>query len=203
MIKMLKITVRVALLGAMIVGCYRGKPSDKPPIHPQRNMYDQPKYKAQAKSEFFTDHATMRVPVEGTVAREWLREDDVYYRGMDKDSNFVEKAPLELTEEGLDRGRERFNIFCAVCHGEVGDAHSIMVEKGFIPPPSFHQDRIRNMSDGEIFNIITEGIRNMPSYKNQIPVEDRWRIIQYFRALERSQNAHMNDIPVDLRKDLK
>lgn len=187
----------------MFCSCYRGEPSDKPPVHPNPNMYDQPKYKAQSESEFFADRATMRTPVEGTVGREWQRDDDAYFRGMDKNGDFIEKAPLELTEKGLLRGRERFDIYCSICHGAVGDARSIMVEKGFIAPPSFHQDRIRNMPDGQLFDTISNGIRNMPSYKNQIRVEDRWRIIQYMRALQRSQNARIDDIPKELRGNLK
>jgi len=166
-------------------------------------MYYQPKYNAQSESRFFADSAAMRIPVEGTIAREWSRGDDIYFTGMGPDSNFVQKGPLKLTEEGLKRGRERFDIYCSVCHGTVGDAQSIVVAKGFIPPPSFHQDRIRTMPDGQIFDAITNGVRNMPSYKNQIQVEDRWRIIQYLRALQRSQNAKIDDIPEKYRGNLK
>ena len=199
----LKISVLIIVSAVLIAGCYRGKSSKQEPIHLNPNMDSQPKYKAQSKSEFFVDGSTMRQPVEGTIARDELREDDAYYRGMDKKGNFIRKNPVELTENGLNRGQERFGIYCAVCHGAVGDARSIMVEKQYLPPPSFHQDRIRNMPDGEIFNIISNGIRNMPSYKNQIPVEDRWLIIQYLRALQKSQNARIDDIPLGMREEIK
>jgi len=195
----------IFLTGLMITvtGCYRGERSDKPPVHLNPNMDNQPKYKAQSQSDFFDDHSAMQLPVEGTVSREGLREDDAYYRGLDNDGNFIQRSPVELTEAGLNRGRERFGIYCTVCHGAAGDARSIMVEKQYIPPPTFHQDRMREMPDGEIFNTISNGIRNMPSYKNQIPVEDRWLIIHYLRVLQRSQNAHIADIPESMREDLK
>jgi len=203
MTKIPKIAFFPLLSIMMLCGCYRGEPSDKPPVHLNPDMDDQPKYKAQSRSEFFADSASMRTPVEGTVARDWLRDDDPYFRGMDHDGKYIEKTPIDLTAAGLKRGRERFDIYCSICHGAVGDAQSIMVERGFIPPPTFHQDRIRNMPDGQIFDAITNGVRNMPSYKNQIPVEARWRIIQYMRALQRSQNAHLEDIPIAKRGDLK
>jgi len=191
------------LMATAVSGCYRGQTSDKPPVHLNPNMDDQPKYLPQAEGDFFENRSAMRMPVEGTVAREWLRDDDAYYRGMDKNGDFIKYDPVEVTEENLKRGRERFDIYCAVCHGEVGDAKSIMVEKQFIPPPTFHQDRIRNMPDGQIFDTITNGIRNMPSYRNQIPVRDRWLIIHYLRALQMSQNAKLTDIPENMRGNLK
>lgn len=199
----LRITIFMLVAVVLAGGCYRGKTSKNEPVHLNPNMDSQPKYKPQAESDFFVDHSTMRQPVEGTVARGQLREEDDFYRGIDRSGNFIKKNPLPLTEDDLNRGRERFGIYCAVCHGAVGDARSIMVEKQYVLPPTFHQDRLRQMPDGEIFNTITNGIRNMPSYKNQIPVEDRWRIIQYLRALQKSQNARLEDIPEEMRVGLE
>ena len=163
-------------------------------------MDSQQKYKPQSLSKFFTDGSTMRHPVEGTIARGSLNADEVYYTGKtDKSEEFVKKSPVKITAKGMERGRERFNIYCAVCHGGAGDAKSIMVEKGYIPPPSFHSDLIRNYPDGHIFNVITNGVRNMPSYKFQIPVKDRWLIVNYLRALQRSQNADLEDVPQNKR----
>ncbi len=194
----------VLLLAALIAtGCYRGKSSKNEPVHLNPNMDSQPKYKPQSESRFFSDGSTMRQPVEGTVARGQLRDNDALYHGIDERGNFIRRNPVPLTEDGLNRGRERFGIYCAVCHGAIGDGKSIMVEKQYIPPPTFHQDRIRQMPDGEIFNIISDGIRNMPSYKNQIPVEDRWLIIHYLRALQRSQNAHIGDMPEEFRGEIE
>jgi len=187
----------------MASGCYRGERSDKPPVHLNPNMDTQEKYKPQAEGDFFEDHSTMETPVAGVVAREYLRDDDAFYRGIDENGNSLKESPVPLTEEGLARGRERFGIYCAVCHGPVGDGKSIMVEKQYIPPPTYHQDRLRQMPDGEIFNTVSNGLRNMPSYKNQIPVMDRWQIIHYLRALQRSQDATISDVPPQLREELK
>jgi hypothetical protein len=187
------------VLAISLAGCTRGRPSSKPPIHPNPNMMSQEKYKAQSGSAYFTDSAAMRVPVEGTVARGELQEDPIYYRGRDTAGAFVGHVPLPVGMALLQRGRERFDIYCAPCHSRVGDGRGIMVTRGYLPPPSFHDDRIRGMRDGEIFNTITNGIRNMPSYGAQIPVADRWAIIAYLRALQRSHNAAVDDVPAELR----
>jgi hypothetical protein len=191
------------VMAVLLAGCYRGQPSDKPPIHPNPDMDNQPRYDPQSESKFFDDHSAMRQPVEGTVAREWLREDDAYYRGKDKNGEYVEENPVPLSGESLSRGRERFDIYCSVCHGRVGDGQGIVVEKGFVPPPSFHEDRIRSLPDGQIFDVISNGLRNMPSYGHQIPVRDRWLIIQYIRALEKSQMATEEEIPRSVLDSLK
>ena len=195
--------IPLVILSLLLVGCYRGRPSEKQPVHLNRDMDSQPKYKAQSEGDFFANSSAMRLPVERTVARGQLREDDALFRGRDDNGGFLKKAPVQLTESGLRRGRERFDIYCSVCHGRVGDGRGVMVEKGYIPPPSFHIDRIRQMDDGEIFDVISNGIRNMPSYRNQIPVRDRWKIIQYLKALQRSQNAAISDIPEPMRNDHK
>lgn len=192
------------LLGfVLLVGCTRQHPSEKPPVHLNRDMDNQLKYKAQAESKFFEDGATMRTPVAGTVARGNLREDDIFYKGRYADGRFAEKAPVEITRQLLDRGRERYNIYCAPCHSRVGDGRGIMVNRGYIPPPTFHSERIREMPDGEIFDVITNGVRNMPSYRHQINPQDRWAVIIYLRALQRSRNATIEDIPAELRESIR
>jgi len=187
----------------LISGCYRERPSDNPPIHFVPDMDSQLKNKSQTKSDFFEDRSSMRQPVEGTIARGQLKEDDAFYFGKDSRGNFVKNNPVSLDEKTMSRGQERFDIYCSMCHGRVGDGKGIVVEKGLTPPPSFHIDRIRNIPDGELFDIISNGIRNMPSYKHQIPVDDRWAIIHYFRALQRSQNALLSDIPAEMRDKLE
>lgn len=184
-------------------GCYRKRPSDKPPIHLNPNMDRQEKYKAQSESGFFEDHATMRQPVDGTVARGYLREDTEYYEGKDRRGRFIKKAPVEIDMNIMERGQERYNIYCSPCHSRVGDGRGIMVNKGYLPPPSFHNNRIRRMPDGEIYNVITNGVRNMPAYRHQINPDDRWAIVVYIRALQRSQNAAINDLPEEMRDDIK
>ncbi len=193
----------VSSIVILISSCYRGRPSEDPPIHPNQDMMYQPKYMPQSQSNFFADSATMRPSVPGTVAREELRADDAYYRGMNKDSSFVKISPVPVTLLVLKRGQERYNIYCSVCHGRVGDGKGIMVDRGYIPPPSYHTDRLRNMPDGQIFDDISNGVRNMPAYRNQIPVSDRWAIVAYLRALQRSQNAGENDVPLEQRQQLR
>jgi len=187
----------------LIASCYRGKPSEDPPIHLNPNMDSQPKYEAQERSEFFEDGATMRYPAPGTVARGDLRADDIYYSGKDLNGTLVEKAPVEVTMTLLRRGQERFNIYCAPCHDRTGAGQGIIIKKGYLPPPSFHIDRLRESPDGHIYDVITNGIRNMPAYNHQIPVADRWAIVEYVRALQRSQNAVLSDVPEELRGEIK
>ncbi len=188
---------------ALIVGCYQGRPSEKPPIHLNPNMDNQSKYKAQSHNPFFANGATMRQPVAGTVARGYLREDDAFYRGVDAAGAFVKKAPLKLTAATLTRGQQRYNIYCTPCHGQVGDGKGIIVKRGLLPPPTFHDPRLRGESDGYFFNAITNGIRNMQAYRHQIPVQDRWAIVHYIRALQRSQNASLEDVPAAMHTALQ
>jgi hypothetical protein len=182
----------------LMIGCYRGSPSEDPPIHLNPNMDNQPKYKAQAKSEFFEDRATMRMPVPGTVARGDLRADHVYFQGKNADGSLVVNSPVEVTLDLLKRGQERYNIYCAPCHDRTGAGQGIVIKKGFLPPPSLHLDRLREAPDGHFFDVISNGIRNMPPYNHQVQVADRWAIVAYIRALQRSQNARRSDVPEEL-----
>lgn len=196
------IIIGLALL-ITLFGCARERPSSKPPIHLNPNMDNQPKYKAQAESNFFEDGSAMRQPVAGTVAQGELRADDALFLGKDSRSNFIKSNPREVNIQLLDRGQERFNIYCSPCHSRVGDGKGIMIQKGYVPPPTFHDDRIRQLPDGQVFDIITNGIRNMPSYAHQISVKNRWAIVAYLRALQKSQNAAIDDIPAELRESVK
>jgi predicted small lipoprotein YifL len=198
---LLKINLILSIL-VFLSGCYRGRPSEDPPIHLNPNMDTQKKYKPQSASRFFEDGLTMRQPVPGTVAIGELHEDDAYYRGKNADGSLVRNMPVEVTMETLRRGQKRYNIYCAPCHDQTGSGKGIVVKKGFLPPPSFHLDRLREVEDGHIYDVITNGIRNMPSYKHQIPVSDRWKIVAYVRALQRSQNAQISDVPEELRESI-
>jgi hypothetical protein len=193
----------VFILAVAVASCYRGKPSEDPPIHPNPNMDDQPKYEAQERSEFFEDGASMRSPVPGTLARGDLREDSEFYQGKDINGQLIRKMPVEIDLELLKRGQARYAIYCTPCHGGSGDGGGIVVKKGYLPPPSFHIDRLREIEDGHIYDVITNGIRNMPVYNHQIPVNDRWAIVAYVRALQRSQNATLSDVPEELRDEIK
>ena len=192
----------ILTMALLLAACYRGKPSEDPPIHLNPNMDSQPKYEAQEKSTFFADGATMRQPVPGTVARGDLREDQAWYTGKNPDGSFVDGLPVEITMPNLERGRERYDIYCAPCHSRTGGEQGIIVTKGFLPPPSLHLDRLRESPDGYFYDVIANGIRNMPAYRQQIPVADRWLITAYIRALQRSQNAKLSDVPEDIRNSI-
>ena len=184
--------VIILLIGVMMLslniltGCTRGSESSKPPIHLNPNMDEQPKYEPQEASLFFEDGSAMRVPVEGTVARNELREDVVYYTGKNKSGKPVKENPVSVSEALLKRGEERFNIYCSPCHSRLGDGKGIVIQKGFTKPPTFHVDSIKTMPDGHYFDVITNGIRNMPSYRQQVPVADRWAIVAYIRKLQQT-----------------
>ena len=202
-----KASARIALiiaplvLIAFVTGCLRGSPSDKPPLHIVQNMDSQEKYKPQGQT--VTGEPTMRTPPSGTIARGRLHENTVYYTGKTAEGELVKRAPVEYTRATIERGQQRFNIYCAPCHSRVGDGQGIVVKRGLVPPSSFHIDRLRDIEDGHIFDVITNGLRNMPSYRHAIPVADRWAIVTYFRALQRSQNSRIVDIRESIQGDTK
>lgn len=184
----------VLLVGLMLSGC-RGTISEKPPIHPNMNMDQQPRVEAQEVNNFFEDGRAMRQPVEGTVARGFRKSDAAYYEGVDENGDWISETPVELTRALLYRGQERYNVYCTPCHGITGDGQGIIMtgQYGYVPAPTFHQDRLREAPDGEIYSAIYNGVRNMPSYAHQVPVEDRWAIVAYIRALQASQNVSEED----------
>lgn len=182
-------------------GCYRGQVSEKPPVHIIPDMDSQPRYDTQQLGEFFSDRLAMRSPDSSTVAVGHLRDDLEFFAGKDKDGKYV-PIPLAMTLPLLQRGRERFDVYCSPCHSRVGDGKGIVVSRGFVPPPTFHDARMRNVEDGYIFNVISNGVKTMPSYAAQIPAADRWAITAYARALQRAQNGTFQDVPVELRAQL-
>lgn len=185
----------VLVVGLMLSGC-RGSISEKPPIHPNMNMDQQPRKEAQEVNNFFEDGRSMRQPVEGTVARGFRKADIAYYEGTDENGDWIADMPLEVTRSFLYRGQERYDIFCTPCHGQTGDGQGIIMtgQYGYVPAPTFHQARLREAPDGEIYSAIYNGVRNMPSYAHQVPVEDRWAIVAYVRALQLSQNISEDEI---------
>jgi mono/diheme cytochrome c family protein len=158
------------------------------------DMHIQPYYRPFAKSDFFNDDRSARMPVEGTVARGDLRENTYFYTG--KIGNAPgDYMPFPVTADVLARGRERFNITCAPCHGRVGDGLGFIPTRGFRQPPSFHIDRLRKAPIGYFFDVDTNGFGVMPDYAAQVAPRDRWCIAAYIRALQLSQNANSRDIP--------
>jgi mono/diheme cytochrome c family protein len=174
------------------------------------DMQDQPRYKAYKKSDFFSDNKAMRDLPEGTVARGQLRADKVFYTGKKENAdpnaqvesttspsgnmlvssfpNDIEKIPVPVTQELLDRGEQRYKVFCIVCHGPVGNGDGMVVRRGYPQPPTYNDDRLRNAPDGHFFDVMTNGWGKMSSYASQIPPADRWAIVAYIRALQLSQN---------------
>jgi len=187
----------------------RNTMSSKPRIHIIQDMDNQQKFKTQARNRLFADRRAMRRPATGTVARGELNGDDAYYRGM-VGEDWIETLPIPVTMQLMERGRERFDVFCAPCHGLAGAGDGMVAKRAeelqegtWTPPASFHSELVRGRTDGHLFNTITNGIRNMPAYAPQIPVEDRWAIVAYIRALQRSQGAPLEDVPADLRAQLR
>ena len=183
---------RVATVAAMALalsgcGLMRGCTSTRPPIHINPSMDDQPKLLPQASSGFFYDGSGMRLPVEGTVARGELREDDAFFRGMGPDGKPVTTIPITVDAALLARGSARYAIYCQPCHDARGDGRGILFQRGNVPTSSFHSDKVRGYPVGQIFDIVTNGSGLMPSYRWPIPPADRWAIIAHVRELERER----------------
>ncbi len=192
----------VALAGSLaLLSACRGGPSEETPVVPIRNMYDQDRYEDQGRSPFFADHRMMRPHVDGTIAREMENDPVVASGRLEDDSAYVLEVPqIVVSRKGgmdalLHRGQDRYNIYCTPCHGSTGDGQSMVVALGMLAPPTYHQDLIRHMPDGQLFATITNGIRNMPGYYAQIPIDDRWAIVSYVRALQVSQAAVPQEAP--------
>lgn len=179
-------TLMALTLTAAIAGC-QGMPSEKPPVHVNPNMDWQDRFNAQEVNPFFEDNRADRQPVDGTVSRGDLQADLAYYQGIEDNGDFVAKIPVTVSAEMIMRGKERYNIYCSMCHGGTGVGNGIITNYGIVPPPSFYDERIVNMPDGEIYSAIYNGVRTMSSYRHQVPVEDRWAIVSYIRTLQRSQ----------------
>lgn len=185
------------LLATLVLAGCRGSLSDKPPIHINPNMDWQERFDPQESIDraVFADGRAMRPPVEGTVARGFLKEDVAFHEGRDVSGAFVAANVVPITDELLVRGQERYEIFCTPCHGGAGDGRGIIMVGndgagyGYVPAPTFHQDRLRQVEDGYLYSVVKNGIRNMPGYAQQIPVADRWAIVAYVRALQLSQSA--------------
>ena len=170
-------------------GCARGCTSSRPPIHINPSMDDQPKVLPQTASTFFYNGSSMREPVPGTVPIGGLQEDAAFFTGKGADGQFVATIPATVDEGRLERGRQRYVIYCQPCHDARGDGKGILFQRGHVPTASFHQDKILKYADGQIFDVITNGFGLMSGYRWPIPPADRWAIIAYVRELERKRVA--------------
>jgi len=161
----------------------------------RRDMYNQPRYKTYAKDDFFQDGASARSLPPHTVARGHANLNTEYYEGKTDDGKLVEAFPSPVTREMLERGRERFDIYCSVCHGRTGEGNGMIVQRGFPAPPSYHIDRLRNAPVGHLYDVITNGYGVMYPYASRVEPADRWAIVAYIRALQLSRHAALTDAP--------
>jgi mono/diheme cytochrome c family protein len=166
------------------------------------DMRDQARVDPLESVDFFADGQGARPPIPGTVARGELKADPHLETGL-VGGKLVTTFPFAVTAEVLARGQERYRIFCTPCHGQLGDGRGMVVQRGFKQPSSFHVDRLRVAPPGYFFDVMTNGFATMPSYASQVPVADRWAIAAYVRALQRSQNATLADVPADARPELE
>jgi mono/diheme cytochrome c family protein len=176
--------------GGLIAGC-------------RQDMHDTPRYEALEESDFFADKRAMRPIPEGTVARGNLRDDDVYYTGKDGNEP-VQQLPAQVTLDKalLDRGQQRFNIYCSPCHSPLGDGNGTVVQRGYKRPASFHDQRLRDTGIGYFYDVISNGFGQMPDYAAQVAPADRWAIAAYIRVLQRSQTGTIQDVPAEHRGEL-
>ena len=206
-------TLLFAVVLLVSVAGFRGMRSTQPPLEVFPDMDRQARYKPQAESKFFADGRTDRPQVAGTVPRGrsetgeadvlFLRDDDARFQGKAADGSFVRGFPIEVSNTMIERGRDRFMIYCAPCHGALGDGNGITKQYGMVATPTFHDDRLRQMPEGEIFNTITHGKNTMMPYGDKLVPDERWAVVAYVRALQRAQNASINDVPLEQRGELK
>jgi hypothetical protein len=180
--------VVLGAIGMVLAGC-------------RLDMHIQPKYLPYDPTDFFGDGRSERPPVPGTVARGQLRLDELFYTGK-VNGIVANEFPFLITRADLDRGRERFNIYCTPCHDYTGSGNGMIVQRGFPHPPSYHIDRLRNVPVGHFYDVITNGFGSMYSYAARVEPADRWRIAAYIRALQLSQHATLQDVPEAERQKL-
>ena len=168
----------------------------------RQDMHDQPKYKPYRPSSFFADQRSVRTPVEGTIPRGFLREDELLETGK-LNGQDATMFPFPIDESVMQRGRGRFDVYCSPCHSRTGDGNGMVVQRGYRRPPSLHIQRLLEAPPGHIFDVITNGFGAMPDYASQIRVADRWAIAAYIRALQLSQHAPVAELPPDSRRNLQ
>ena len=165
-------------------------------------MYDQEKYEPLEASAFFADGMSFRSQVDGTVAQGQLRLDEHFYQAKIH-GQLAATLPMAVDRQLLERGRERFNIFCSPCHDKTGSGNGMIVQRGLKQPPSYHQERLREVPVGHFFDVMTNGFGVMYSYASRIPVADRWAIVAYIKVLQLSQNLEFDQLPAEDQRQLQ
>jgi len=168
----------------------------------RQDMHNQPKYIPYRSTDFFPDGSSARQPVLGTVARGHLDADEYFYTGKVNGQDGTE-LPFPVNKTVLERGQERYNIYCTPCHSRIGDGNGMIVQRGYRRAASFHDPRLVASPVGHFFDVMTNGWGAMPDYSAQIEPQDRWAIAAYIRVLQLSQNATLQDVPADLQAKLK
>ena len=191
----------LAVISIVSIMGFRGTTFTEPPLELFPDMDAQSKYKPQGTSEFFADGRTDRLPVAGTIARGNLKDDEFLHYGKNGDA-WAKGFPMDITSEVLDLGAAKYAIYCTPCHGGTGDGNGVTKFRGMAVTPTYHDDRLRDMPEGEIYNTVTNGIRLMGGYADKLSTEERWAVIAYMRVLQRAQNASVEDVPQANRKDL-
>ena len=164
----------------------------------RQDMHDAPSYDPLQATNFFANGAASRPLVPNTVPRGQLRADEHLYTGK-INGQVADEFPMPVTRQVLDRGQERFNVYCAPCHGRTGEGNGMIVQRGFRQPPSYHEERLRTAPVGYFFDVMTNGFGAMPDYRGQVTPDDRWRIVAHIRVLQQSHNTSVNDLtPADL-----
>jgi len=200
-----RITRFASLLGCLVLVACQGDVSHEPPVHLNQNMDQQNRFEGQEATDLFDDGRAMRPHVPGTIAVGTLKNDPHMDWGKGPQGGFATELPpeapagttLSLDRKLLDRGRERYDIFCTPCHDGQGTGKGLVVERGMMAPPSFHDERVLAMPIGQLYDVITNGARNMQPYRKQIQLRDRWAIAAYVRALQISRRAGLSDVPDD------
>lgn len=194
------VTIFVVVALVSVLG-FRGTKFTSPPldVFPEwafPGMKYQPKYRAQGESAFFADGRADRSPVAHTVARGMLRDDDALYLGKDGAGAFVRGFPaaVKVDVKFIERGRDRYSIYCQPCHGALGDGNGVTKRYGMGATPSYHDDRLRSMAEGELYNTISNGKNTMLPYADKLVPEDRWAVVAYVRALQRAQQGKPGDV---------
>ena len=185
----------VWIVAALTLTACRGQVSARAPRHLFDDMDWQPKYRPEATSAFFADGRAMRVPLENTVAQGELHEDLAKFTGHTASGDYSVTLPWPADAAHVQRGQERFAIYCSPCHDRAGSGHGAVVARGFPPPVDLASTRVLGLPDGQLFETVTKGVRNMPSYAAQIPVEDRWAIVLWLRVLQRARHGSLADVP--------